>query len=119
MLSSFKIYCFLRSIIAYVNMSLPVLYVVFLLDCIHLWNMFARLMVGNGDSKHQKFCLRLLLKNPENFALQIINGHNALSSGNYRYALGKTCKCRRQLEKKHITLTFFVFCDFLKNSVHL
>ena len=51
--------------------------------------MFARIMVGNGDSKHQKFCLRLLLKNPENFSLQMINGHNALTSGNYRYALGK------------------------------
>jgi general transcription factor 3C polypeptide 3 (transcription factor C subunit 4) len=51
--------------------------------------MFARMMVGNGDSKHQKFCLRLLLKNPESFALQMINGHNALTSGNYRYALGK------------------------------
>ncbi|XP_046844489.1 general transcription factor 3C polypeptide 3-like isoform X1 [Xenia sp. Carnegie-2017] len=65
-------------------------------NCIHLWNMFARLMVGNGDSKHQKFCLRLLLKNPENFALQIINGHNALSSGNYRYALGEYARAFRQ-----------------------
>jgi hypothetical protein len=76
------------------------------LDCKHLWNMFARMMVGNGDSKHQKFCLRLLLKNPESFSLQMINGHNALTSGNYRYALGKATtrlKITRILIKVHIT----------------
>ncbi|CAB4025381.1 Hypothetical predicted protein, partial [Paramuricea clavata] len=75
-------------------------------DCKHLWNMFARMMVGNGDSKHQKFCLRLLLKNPESFSLQMINGHNALTSGNYRYALGKETtrlKITRILIKVHIT----------------
>jgi len=53
------------------------------------WNLFAQIVSISQDFRHNKFCLRLILKNTESEALSILNGHNALVAGTYRHALGE------------------------------
>lgn len=63
----------------------------------HLWNMFNQVTMHSQDVRHHRFCLRLMLKNPDNHALCVLNGHNAFVSGSFKHALGKcpgTWLCR-------------------------
>ena len=53
-----------------------------------LWNMMSRITAKSGDSRHQRYVLRLLIKNPDDFPLVVYSGHNALVSGSYRFAIG-------------------------------
>ncbi|XP_070588226.1 general transcription factor 3C polypeptide 3 [Erythrolamprus reginae] len=54
-----------------------------------LWNIFNQITMHSQDVRHHRFCLRLLLKNPDNHALCILNGHNAFVSGCFKHALGQ------------------------------
>nr|XP_006815709.1 PREDICTED: general transcription factor 3C polypeptide 3-like [Saccoglossus kowalevskii] len=54
-----------------------------------LWNLFAQIILHTHDSRHNKFCLRLMLKHSDNLALCILNGHNAFLSGSLKHALGE------------------------------
>ncbi|XP_029461922.1 general transcription factor 3C polypeptide 3 isoform X2 [Rhinatrema bivittatum] len=54
-----------------------------------LWNIFNQVTMHSQDVRHHRFCLRLMLKNPENHALCILNGHNAFVSGSFKHALGQ------------------------------
>uniref|UniRef100_A0A1A8N1X5 General transcription factor IIIC, polypeptide 3 n=2 Tax=Nothobranchius pienaari TaxID=704102 RepID=A0A1A8N1X5_9TELE len=52
-----------------------------------LWNIFNQLTTNSQHQRHHRFCLRMLLKNPDNYALCVLCGHNALVSGSFKHAL--------------------------------
>lgn len=54
-----------------------------------LWNIFNQVTMHSQEVRHHRFCLRLMLKNPDNHALCVLNGHNAFVSGSFKHALGK------------------------------
>ena len=58
------------------------------LDRPQLWNLFNQVTINSQDLRHHRFCLRLMLKNPDNHALSVLCGHNALVSGSFKHALG-------------------------------
>ena len=41
------------------------------------------------DVRHNRFLMRLMSRNPDNPALGILNGHNCLVAGTYKYSLGE------------------------------
>lgn len=53
-----------------------------------LWNIFNQVTMQSQDVRHHRFCLRLMLKNPDNHVLCVLNGHNAFVSGSFKHALG-------------------------------
>lgn len=54
------------------------------------WNLFSLAMTNiYQDLRHSRFCVRLVLKNPDVAPLALLNGHNALMSGSYKHALGE------------------------------
>lgn len=59
------------------------------LDSNRAWNTFCQIVTVSADQRHNKFCLRLAMKQPHNHALGILNGHNALVAGSYKHALGE------------------------------
>ncbi|TNN46369.1 General transcription factor 3C polypeptide 3 [Liparis tanakae] len=54
-----------------------------------LWNIFNQLTITSQHQRHHRFCLRLLLKYPDNHALCVLCGHNAMVSGSFKHALGQ------------------------------
>ena len=48
-----------------------------------LWNIFNQVTMHSQDVRHHRFCLRLMLKNPDNHALCVLSGHNAFISGSF------------------------------------
>lgn len=61
-----------------------------------LWNIFYQITMHSQDVRHHRFCLRLMLKNPDSHALCVLNGHNAFVSGSFKHALGECpgiCLC--------------------------
>lgn len=53
-----------------------------------LWNVFNQVTLHSHDARHHRFCLRLMLKHPDNHALYLLNGHTSLVSGTFKHALG-------------------------------
>ncbi|MBN3287427.1 TF3C3 factor, partial [Polyodon spathula] len=45
--------------------------------------------IQSQDVRHHCFCLRLMLKHPENLVLCVLNGHSAFDSGSFKHALDK------------------------------
>ncbi|XP_028320826.1 general transcription factor 3C polypeptide 3 isoform X2 [Gouania willdenowi] len=81
-------------------------------DVPQLWNVFNQLTITSHHQRHHRFCLRLLLKHPENYALCILCGHNALVSGSFKHALGQYVQALRTqpdnpLHSLCVGLTFF------------
>uniref|UniRef100_A0A3B3RHU6 General transcription factor IIIC, polypeptide 3 n=1 Tax=Paramormyrops kingsleyae TaxID=1676925 RepID=A0A3B3RHU6_9TELE len=77
-----------------------------------LWNIFNQVTMHSQDVRHHRFCLRLMLKNPENHALCVLNGHNAFVSGSFKHALGQYVQTFRAqptepLYSLCVGLTFF------------
>uniref|UniRef100_A0A8D0HPS2 Ral transcription factor IIIC subunit 3 n=1 Tax=Sphenodon punctatus TaxID=8508 RepID=A0A8D0HPS2_SPHPU len=77
-----------------------------------LWNIFNQVTMHSQDVRHHRFCLRLMLKNPDNHALCVLNGHNAFVSGSFKHALGQYVQAFRTnpdepLHSLCIGLTFF------------
>ncbi|KAK2880249.1 general transcription factor 3C polypeptide 3 isoform X1 [Channa argus] len=58
-------------------------------DLPQLWNVFNQLTITSQHQRHHRFCLRLLLKHPDNHALCVLCGHNAMVSGSFKHALGQ------------------------------
>uniref|UniRef100_H2ZEG2 General transcription factor IIIC, polypeptide 3 n=1 Tax=Ciona savignyi TaxID=51511 RepID=H2ZEG2_CIOSA len=58
-------------------------------DSNHLWNIFNQITARTGEVRHHRFCLRRLIRVPNNMALVVLNGHNWLASGTYKHALGE------------------------------
>lgn len=73
----YKAYNYIR-IMLMENVNLP-----------QLWNIFNQLTTKSLHQRHHRFCLRLLLKNPDNHALCVLCGHNAMVSGSFKHALGQ------------------------------
>ncbi|MCJ8747730.1 hypothetical protein PDJAM_G00156720 [Pangasius djambal] len=77
-----------------------------------LWNIFSQVTLHSQDGRHHRFCLRLMLKNPENHALCLLNGHTSLVSGTFKHALGQYMQAFRNqpchpLHSLCVGLTFF------------
>uniref|UniRef100_A0A6Q2Y4V8 General transcription factor IIIC, polypeptide 3 n=1 Tax=Esox lucius TaxID=8010 RepID=A0A6Q2Y4V8_ESOLU len=77
-----------------------------------MWNVFNQVTIHSQDVRHHRFCLRLLLKNPDNHALCVLSGHNALVSGSFKHALGQYVQAFRvqpdePLYSLCVGLTFF------------
>ncbi|XP_076879328.1 general transcription factor 3C polypeptide 3 [Brachyhypopomus gauderio] len=77
-----------------------------------LWNVFNQVTLHSQDVRHHRFCLRLMLKNPENHALCLLNGHTSLVSGTFKHALGQYMQTFRNqpcnpLHSLCVGLTFF------------
>ncbi|XP_037552767.1 general transcription factor 3C polypeptide 3 [Nematolebias whitei] len=63
-----------------------------LLENVHLpqlWNIFNQLTMNSQHQRHHRFCLRMLLKHPDNIMLCVLCGHNAMVSGSFKHALGQ------------------------------
>ena len=54
-----------------------------------VWNMFNLVIMRADDVRHNRFLMRLMSRNPDNLALGILNGHNCLVAGTYKYSLGE------------------------------
>lgn len=54
-----------------------------------IWNMFNLVIMRADDVRHNRFLMRLMSRNPDNLALGILNGHNCLVAGTYKYSLGE------------------------------
>uniref|UniRef100_A0A3B4Y0J7 General transcription factor IIIC, polypeptide 3 n=1 Tax=Seriola lalandi dorsalis TaxID=1841481 RepID=A0A3B4Y0J7_SERLL len=79
-------------------------------DLPQLWNVFNQVCLGH--QRHHRFCLRLLLKHPDNHALCVLCGHNAMVSGSFKHALGQYVQAfqthpSNPLHSLCVGLTFF------------
>jgi len=54
-----------------------------------VWNLFNLVIMRADDVRHNRFLMRLMSRNPDNLALGILNGHNCLVAGTYKYSLGE------------------------------
>lgn len=64
----------------------------------------SQLTISSQHQRHHRFCLRLLLKHPDNHALSVLCGHNAMVSGSFKHALGTSAQANAFLWKwKNIT----------------
>jgi len=54
-----------------------------------VWNLFNLVIMRADDVRHNRFLMRLMSRNPDNPALGILNGHNCLVAGTYKYSLGE------------------------------
>uniref|UniRef100_UPI003AAD18A2 general transcription factor 3C polypeptide 3 isoform X2 n=1 Tax=Centroberyx gerrardi TaxID=166262 RepID=UPI003AAD18A2 len=77
-----------------------------------LWNVFNQVTLNSQHQRHHRFCLRLMLKNPDNHALCVLCGHNAMVSGSFKHALGQYVQAFRThpsnpLYSLCVGLTFF------------
>ncbi|XP_037130336.1 general transcription factor 3C polypeptide 3 [Syngnathus acus] len=77
-----------------------------------LWNIFNQLTISSHHQRHHRFCLRQLLKHPDNRALCILCGHNAMVSGSFKHALGQYIQAFQAqpdepLHNLFVGLTFF------------
>ncbi|XP_068727355.1 general transcription factor 3C polypeptide 3-like [Montipora capricornis] len=62
-----------------------------------VWNLMARITAKSGDSRHQRYILRLLIKHPDELPLVLFSGHNAAVSASYRFAIGEYVRAFRQV----------------------
>ncbi|XP_044044317.1 general transcription factor 3C polypeptide 3 [Siniperca chuatsi] len=81
-------------------------------DLPQLWNIFNQLTITSEHQRHHRFCLRLLLKHPDNHALCVLCGHNAMVSGSFKHALGQYVQAfqthpNNPLHSLCVGLTFF------------
>ncbi|XP_057686682.1 general transcription factor 3C polypeptide 3 isoform X2 [Corythoichthys intestinalis] len=76
-------------------------------DQSQLWNIFNQLTISSHHQRHHRFCLRLLLKHPENHALCVLCGHNAMVSGSFKHALGNYIQAFQSQPDDHL-LNMFV-----------
>ncbi|XP_071799551.1 general transcription factor 3C polypeptide 3-like isoform X2 [Asterias amurensis] len=66
-------------------------------NCAAAWNFFSYITNLSNDTRHHRFCLRLTInKLQNNFALCILNGHNAMVSGSFKNAVGEYVRGFRQ-----------------------
>ncbi|KAK2856729.1 hypothetical protein Q5P01_005464 [Channa striata] len=81
-------------------------------DVPQLWNVFNQLTITSQHQRHHRFCLRLLLKHPDNHALCVLCGHNAMVSGSFKHALGQYVQAfqtypKNPLHSLCVGLTYF------------
>ncbi|KAF2353145.1 Tetratricopeptide-like helical domain [Trinorchestia longiramus] len=57
-----------------------------------VWNLLNQVINRAVDFRHNRFLLRLSQKHPELLACSMLNGHNCLVAGTYKYALAEYMK---------------------------
>lgn len=57
------------------------------INCQRSWNLFNLMILRADDSRHNRFLMRLLIRNPQHRALTILHANNCLVAGTYKYAL--------------------------------
>ncbi|KAG8306544.1 general transcription factor 3C polypeptide 3 [Homalodisca vitripennis] len=57
------------------------------MDCKRSWNLFNMMILRADDSRHNRFLMRLLIRNPHHRALTTLHANNCLVAGTYKYAL--------------------------------
>ena len=63
--------------------------------------MFSLVIMRADDVRHNRFLMRLMSRNPDIHALGILNGHNCLVAGTYKYSLGEYISAFKQVETMH------------------
>uniref|UniRef100_A0A3Q2TMP9 General transcription factor IIIC, polypeptide 3 n=1 Tax=Fundulus heteroclitus TaxID=8078 RepID=A0A3Q2TMP9_FUNHE len=81
-------------------------------DLPQYWNVFNQVTISSQHQRHHRFCLRQLLKHPDNHALCVLSGHNAMVSGSFKHALGQYAQALRThpenpLHHLYVGLTYF------------
>ncbi|XP_014674823.1 PREDICTED: general transcription factor 3C polypeptide 3-like isoform X2 [Priapulus caudatus] len=76
------------------------------------WNLLCQIITWSDDIRHNRFCMRLLMKQPDHLPLEMLNGHNSVVAGSYKHSLGEYVAAFRQAPKDPlislcIGLTFF------------
>lgn len=63
---------------------------IFVNKCLFVFVCFnsLQLTITSQHQRHHRFCLRMLFKHPDNHALCVLCGHNAMVSGSFKHALG-------------------------------
>uniref|UniRef100_A0A096MD86 General transcription factor IIIC, polypeptide 3 n=1 Tax=Poecilia formosa TaxID=48698 RepID=A0A096MD86_POEFO len=97
----YKAYNYISRLMLIENVDLP-----------QFWNIFHQLTISSQHQRHHRFCLRLLLKHPDNHALCVLCGHNAMVSGSFKHALGQYVQALKThpenpLHSLYVGLTFF------------
>ena len=57
-----------------------------------VWNLLNQVIIRADDFRHNRFLLRLSQKYPDSLALSMLNGHNCLVAGTYKYSLAEYMK---------------------------
>jgi general transcription factor 3C polypeptide 3 (transcription factor C subunit 4) len=65
-------------------------------DNSRIWNLFNLVIMRADDVRHNRFLMRLMQRNQDNVALGILNGHNCLVAGTYKYSLGEYMSAFKQ-----------------------
>ncbi|XP_054719964.1 general transcription factor 3C polypeptide 3-like [Uloborus diversus] len=76
------------------------------------WNLFALIVTYCQENRHNRFCLRLMMKHQDHLALGVLNGHNAMISGTYKHALGEYM-CILKERPNDVFVTFCVGITFI------
>lgn len=61
-------------------------------DKARVWNLLNQVIIKGDDIRHNRFLLRLSSKKPDSVALSMLNGHNSLVAGTYKYCLAEYMK---------------------------
>ncbi|EDO31296.1 predicted protein [Nematostella vectensis] len=61
-----------------------------------LWNMLGRVVGHSQDSRHHRYCLRMLIKYPDLLPLVVVNGHNSFTAGSFKFAIAEYIRAFRQ-----------------------
>ncbi|XP_066942698.1 general transcription factor 3C polypeptide 3 isoform X2 [Macrobrachium rosenbergii] len=60
------------------------------------WNLLNLIISKADDFRHNRFLLRLTHKHPDLVALDVLNGHNCLVAGTYKYSLAQYIQAFKQ-----------------------
>ena len=61
-----------------------------------LWNLFNVVISRADDLRHNRFLMRFMSRKPDSIALGVLNGHNCLVAGTYKYSLGEYMSAFKQ-----------------------
>ncbi|XP_074640926.1 general transcription factor 3C polypeptide 3-like [Tubulanus polymorphus] len=63
------------------------------------WNLFNQVIHISDHQRHNRFLMRYMLKATDNLPLGILNGHQSMINGNYKYALAEYIAAYRRIPK--------------------
>merc|ERR1711997_916192 len=78
-----------------------------------VWNLFNLVIMRADDVRHNRFLMRLMSRNPDNLALGILNGHNCLVAGTYKYSLGEYMSAFKQDRGKNPLVALMLGLTFI------
>lgn len=78
-----------------------------------LWNLFNLVISRAEDLRHNRFLMRFMSRRPDNLALGILNGHNCLVAGTYKYSLGEYMSAFKQDRGKNPLVALMLGLTFI------